>query len=183
MKNKEALAILFLCCSILFKEVAVIALPFYALRMKRKNWLWLVFIIPCLGLILYGHPFPQLQESIRFWKVASSNGSLSMFIPRDKNTILLWIFLTGGAVLLKKFWCNPIQGIHYSLAWLLMVSPCVHPWYLTWILVFTGITRFKAWWLLSGTMFFYFLSSQANGVPDLWSGLRMSAIYVPFQRS
>lgn len=48
----------------------------------------------------------------------------------------------------------------YAIATFLILSPTVHPWYLTWIIPFLCFYHSKAWLILTGTVIFYYLMNH-----------------------
>lgn len=182
LKHRDAFAVLGLTAAGAIKEIAFIAAPFFLMSMRRKAWLILPAAIFPFGWLFYGHPVPQWETAQRFWSIASSHSLVSALMKEENSPWLLVVFMSGWIwiVLARRF--RPATGIHHSLSWVLMLSPSVHPWYLTWVLAFSGLTNFKAWWLLSGTMFFYFLTWNTSGAIHLseGKGLETLAIYIPF---
>jgi hypothetical protein len=55
------------------------------------------------------------------------------------------------------FWRNWKRGMFWVLGVALILTPVLHPWYLTWILPFAAWRRILTWQVLSVTMFAYFL--------------------------
>jgi alpha-1,6-mannosyltransferase len=144
-------ALLLLCC--------VFALGYRAVTLALSA------VIP-LGLsLLYGYPTIPIWDSLRrFAHVTRLNDLFWWLIeetvwpnPHQKNYHYNVIVIAAVAVIsLLAFW-NWKRTMFWVLGMALILSPVLHPWYITWILPLATWRRAYAWHVLSVTLFAYFL--------------------------
>lgn len=178
------------------KFIPVVLLPVWGFA--AGSWRRALGLIPFAGLplalsaVAYGFPgvpvFATLQRFGRVFRVNdpvwSTLESIAGASPSGGNTV--YGCLTASACLLVAFWFR--RDWRRGLLWVwgaaLLLSPVVHAWYVLWVLPI-GVWRgspAKAWFVLSISMFGYFLLWEVNhesGRPweePLW--LRLS-IYLP----
>jgi hypothetical protein len=115
--------------------------------------------------LFYGYPKIDIWQSLgRFAHVTRLNDLFWWLIedtvwanPHQKNyhyNVIL--FICVGAVSLF-FWRNWKRGLIWGLGTMLFLSPVLHPWYCTWILPLAAWRRSRTWFVLSITLFAYFL--------------------------
>jgi hypothetical protein len=144
-------ALLLLCC--------VFALGYRAIALAVSA------AIP-LGLsLLYGYPSVPIWDSLRrFAHVTRLNDLFWWLIeetvwpnPHQKNYHYnVIVIVTVAVVSLLAFW-NWKRTMLWVLGIALILSPVLHPWYITWILPLATWRRAIAWHVLSITLFAYFL--------------------------
>lgn len=164
-----ALSSFLLGLAIAIKLAPIVLVPiwFFALGWRRAALLAPALLpLPLLAL-LYGWPAVDIFASAReFGRVARTNDAVWWLSERfvwpnlaQKNDVyqLIAAGACGGlAVAFRRDWQ---RGTRWVLGAVLLLSPALHPWYLTWILPFAalGEARSRGWMVLSVTLFLYFL--------------------------
>jgi hypothetical protein len=121
--------------------------------------------IPALLSMFYGWPKIHIWESLgRFAHVTRLNDLFWWLIeetvwpnPHQKNYHYNVIVIICVALVSLLFWRNWKRGMLWTLGTALILSPVFHPWYCTWILPLAAWRRSFAWYVLSITLFAYFL--------------------------
>ena len=134
-RGRPALAALGLAVGILAKGVAVLLLPWLALRQPRVAFGITVPVV-LLGWLPFASQGPVLGSLGRFATEFSFNGPLHAALPEGALG-------TAIAALALAAWTIGIALTqpHFAVAWaasmlgLLLLSPTVHYWYLSWFLV------------------------------------------------
>ena len=75
--------------------------------------------------------------------------------------------LTRGEKQLFKI--DPAMGILYAFSLLIILSPTVHIWYLSWVLPFAVIRNKISWIILSGTACLYFTAKSNAWLDGVWA--------------
>ncbi len=159
-----AAALLGLAISIKLIPLLLLPLCVFALR-SRAVTLVLALALPAGLSLLYGWPQVPIWDALRSFAHVTRLNDLFWWIieetvwpnPRQKNyQYNLIILLAVGAISLL-FWRNWKRGMLWALATALILSPVLHPWYLTWILPLAVWRRAQPWQILSVTLFAYFL--------------------------
>jgi alpha-1,6-mannosyltransferase len=144
-------ALLLLCC--------VFALGYRAITLTVSA------AIP-LGLsLLYGYPSIPIWDSLRrFAHVTRLNDLFWWLIeetvwpnPHQKNYHYNVIVVICVVLVSLLFWRNWKRGMIWAFGTALILSPVLHPWYCTWVLPLAAWRRAYAWFVLSITLFAYFL--------------------------
>ena len=121
--------------------------------------------IPALLSLFYGYPEIPIWASLRrFTHVTRLNDLFWWLIeetvrpnPDQKNYHYNLTLLIAIVIVSLVFWRNWKRGMIWSLGAALVLSPVLHPWYITWILPLAAWRRAFAWCVLSVTIFAYFL--------------------------
>jgi hypothetical protein len=121
--------------------------------------------IPALLSLCYDYPEIPIWASLRrFAHVTRLNDLFWWLIeetirpnPNQKNYEYNLTLVICVAVVSLLFWRNWKRGMIWSLGVTLILSPVLHPWYITWILPLAAWRRSFAWCVLSVTIFAYFL--------------------------
>jgi hypothetical protein len=121
--------------------------------------------IPALLSLAYGYPKIDIWESLgRFAHVTRLNDLFWWLIedtvwanPHQKNYHYNVILIVCVAAVSLLFWRNWKRGLIWTLGTALFLSPVLHPWYCTWILPLAAWRRARTWFVLSITLFAYFL--------------------------
>jgi len=152
--------------AISIKLVPVLFLLCGAFALGRRAVALLVSVaIPALLSLCYGYPRVDIWESLgRFAHVTRLNDLFWWLIedtvwanPHQKNYHYNFIILICVATVSLLFWRNWKRGLLWSLGTALVLSPVLHPWYCTWILPLAAWRRSRPWFVLSITLFSYFL--------------------------
>lgn len=120
---------------------------------------------PALLSFFYGYPKIPIWESLRrFAHVTRLNDLFWWLIeetvwpnPHQKNYHYNVILVICVALVSLLFWRNWKRGMIWALGIALILSPVLHPWYCTWILPLAAWRRSFTWYVLSVTLFAYFL--------------------------
>ena len=121
--------------------------------------------IPWLLSLLYGYPKVPIWDSLgRFAYVTRLNDLFWWAIeetvwpnPHQKNYHYNVIIVVCVMLVSLLFWRNWKRGMLWVLGTALILSPVFHPWYCTWILPVAAWRRSFTWYVLSITIFAYFL--------------------------
>ncbi|MCX7797689.1 MAG: hypothetical protein N2249_03600 [Melioribacter sp.] len=176
LKKKLFLSLIFLGLSFSVKPVGILFVPVLLLREKLivdKIKIILVpfvaFLIQFIPYIFTSNPFESLFIYAKHW---SFNGSifklLNVFINHNQTTRIvcgLILFLILMILYLSKL--DYIKKFYYSVLLLLIFSPVVHPWYVSWLTIllpfvpaWSGLTYSS----LSSLTSFTILNYQTLGV-------------------
>ncbi|MEY2518785.1 MAG: hypothetical protein QOF24_544 [Verrucomicrobiota bacterium] len=121
--------------------------------------------IPALLSLVYGYPRIDILESLgRFAHVTRLNDLFWWLIedtvwanPHQKNYHYNVILIISVGAVSLLFWRNWKRGLIWTLGTALFLTPVFHPWYCTWILPLAAWRRARTWFVLSITLFAYFL--------------------------
>ncbi len=169
------------------KYVAIITIPFF---INRNNFKF----IPVLLVPLMLPYIPFLSENVasiftgirQFESEFAFNGSIhsvfrlilgkispATFICRILFIcfMLLGIMKFNNLVKTKEEFqeTDPAIGILYAFATLMLLSPTIHLWYLSWILPFAVIRNKISWIILSLTICLYFTAKSVAWYGGLWA--------------
>jgi hypothetical protein len=152
--------------AISIKLIPLLLLPLavFALRW-RSPALVVALALPAALSLWYGWPQVPIWETLRsFVHVTRLNDLFWWLIeetvwanPRQKNYRYNVVIVSVVCVVSLLFWRNWKRGMFWVLGVALILTPVLHPWYLTWILPFAAWRRVLPWQVLSVTMFAYFL--------------------------
>ena len=148
------------------KLIPLLLLPLcvFALR-ERSIALAVALAIPVLLSLPYGYPQVPIWDSLgNFAHVTRLNDLFWWLIeetvwpnPRQKNYRYNVVIVGVVCLLSLLFWRNWKRGMLWVLGVALILSPVLHPWYLTWLLPLAAWRRVPPWQVLSVTLFAYFL--------------------------
>ncbi len=185
----------------MLKLFPAVLLPtwFFALGWRR-SLLVLPFAIVCLPVAacVYGYPHIPIFHTLKeFAYVTRLNDAFWWLVeltvrpnPAQKNGFYQRAAFIACGLLAIYFRSDWRRGLLWVLGAMLLLSPVIHPWYLTWILPFavwraeSGPAKHPAargWLVLSVSMFGYFLLWDLNRTEAPWHEplwLRL-LIYVP----
>ncbi len=152
--------------AISIKLVPVLLLPACLFALGKRAWtlafsLW----IPALLSLPFGVPRVPIWKSLgQFIYVARVNDAFWWLIEdtfwpnrHQKNYSYNLIIILAVVFVALIFMRNWRRGVFWSLGTALILSPVLHPWYVTWILPFAAWRRVDAWQVLSVTIFAYYL--------------------------
>jgi rSAM/selenodomain-associated transferase 2 len=155
------------------KLVAVILTPLFA---RRGGWrtAWIGAAVAVLPFLPYAHDVGAWLAGVdHFGADFGFNGSVHalMFMLSGNRTIasvlcaallVLWIFV------ITIVEADSLRAAFFVLGGLIVLSPIVHYWYVSWALIFLPLFPSLAWIILSGLMALSFVLGQA---PHLWQTL------------
>jgi len=176
---------MFLCAGLAIqsKYVGILVLPFL---LQRENLKFTPVVV--LALFVPYTPFLSADNSQLFYCIThfaqnfAFNGSihgvlLGFFGSLGTATAVTKVLL--GLVLLAGYWYfhptrktvfqnDPISGSFFALGALLVLSPTVHFWYLTWIIPFLCLRPMASWMLLTLTVTGYFITPGIQHQTGTW---------------
>lgn len=186
-RKKWPLLFLFAGFAVQVKYVAIIAVPFFINRDNYKVSPLLLFpvILPFIP-FLSEHPAAVFSGIRQFESQFAFNGSVHsllrvisgeigtatmicrcLFIGVMVYGILKFSHLLKGK---NRFAGeDPSRGILFAFGALILLSPTIHFWYLTWILPFAVIRNQTSWLVLSLTAGVYFSAKSAAWFGGLWA--------------
>lgn len=159
------------------KYVAILALPFL---LRRDNWrhaplALLTMLLPFVPIMLIDHR-QVFYCIVEFGEKFAFNGSVHGLLMgvfgghMEPATLaakfLLVVVLAAGYFglhpqLNRSHLDDPVSGCFFALGALLVLSPTVHFWYLTWIVPFLCLRPTASWLILTLTCSLYFVT---NGI-------------------
>ena len=152
--------------AISIKLIPVLLLPLcvFALR-SRAPALAVSLAIPAALSLVYGYPQVPIWNALREFVHVTRLNDLFWWVieetvwpnPRQKNYRYNVVIASAVALVSLMFFRNWKRGMLWALGVGLILSPTLHPWYLTWILPFAAWRQAKPWHVLSVTLFAYFL--------------------------
>lgn len=190
LDSKKALAYVLFALSISIKPVALLLLPVLFLREKGVREKAKVVLVPSLILagqflpyVFRSNPFEALFTFASHW---TFNGvvfeTLNLYYANNQTSRLICAALLVVSLLpLYRSKKDLTDVLYYSVILLLLFSPVVHPWYVTWLTVLLPFAR--RW---SGIVYSASASLTAYTVVQFkltgnWeqSGLVMALEYLP----
>ncbi len=170
--NSRSKWLLALAASALFgiaisiKLIPLLLLPLcvFALR-SRAVTILLALAIPGALCLLYGWPQIPIWESLRSFAYVTRLNDLFWWIieetvwpnPRQKNYHYNVVILIAVGAVSLLFIRNWKRGMLWVMGTAVILSPVLHPWYLTWLLPLAAWRGAQPWHVLSVTLFAYFL--------------------------
>lgn len=152
--------------AISIKLIPLILLPLCAFALRtRAVTLALSLIVPGALCFLYGYPQVPIWDSLNDFAYVTRLNDLLWWVveetfwpnPRQKNYRYNVVTLIVIGVLSLLFWRDWKRGMLWVLGTAIILSPVLHPWYLTWLLPFAAWRLATPWQMLSVTLFAYFL--------------------------
>jgi hypothetical protein len=152
--------------AISFKLLPLLLLPMAAFALRRRAPALLLSLALGFGLgLIYRWPRVDIWHSLgNFAQVTRLNDIFwwlsEAFVwpnPRQKNGIYNRLLIGAVLVVSLVFWRNWRRGMLWAMGTALILSPVLHPWYCTWILPLAAWRQVRAWFVLSITLFAYFL--------------------------
>ncbi|MBA3963512.1 MAG: DUF2029 domain-containing protein [Chthoniobacterales bacterium] len=148
------------------KLIPLILLPVCVFALGRRAWaLAISLVIPALLSLPFGFPRVPIWQSLgRFIYVTRLNDVFWWLIEdtvwpntHQKNYSYNVVILLAVLVVSLFFIRNWKGGLLWVMGTALVLSPVLHPWYLTWILPFAAWRRVEAWMVFSVSIFAYYL--------------------------
>jgi len=148
------------------KLIPLLLLPVCAFALRRRAWaLGLSLGVPALLSLPFGVPRVPIWQSLgNFVYVARVNDMFWWVIeetfwpnPHQKNFSYNVVIVIAVVLVSILFIRNWRRGLLWAMGTALVLSPVLHPWYITWILPLATWRRVDAWQVLSVTIFAYYL--------------------------
>ena len=152
--------------AISIKLIPLLLLPVCAFALGRRAWaLGLSLGIPALLSLPFGVPQVPIWKSLgQFVYVARVNDMFWWLIeetfwpnPHQKNFSYNVVIIIAVVLVSVLFIRNWRRGLLWAMGAALILSPILHPWYITWILPLAAWRRVDSWQVLSVTVFAYYL--------------------------
>lgn len=166
------------------KYVAIVACPFL-LRRDNLKWMWvgaIAVVIPFLPFLAMepGNIFSCLSTfgqhyayngSIHtlLWKALDNQVFASQLCLRALALGLIGIFLLYSPLVRRRFRDDPITGIVAALSLVLVLSPTIHFWYLSWIVILLPLRPLRSWLLICCTISASFVTRQLYEQTGQWT--------------
>jgi hypothetical protein len=166
------------------KYVAILGLPLFV---RRDNWraLWIAVLavaLPYLPFVLHGETHELLACLLHFGRHFAFNGSLHGLLRASLGSlsaatriceIILFIVLVWGyrhfhPQLNPYFHNDPVPGCLFVFGSLILFSPTVHFWYLSWLIPFVVLRPSSSWIALSLTISGYFVTNGIVHFSGAW---------------
>ena len=161
--------------AVAFKLIPIVLAPLWAFALgwpRTGGWrAWAIpslILVPWLGLApLYGWPHTDVFSGLRaFGNVARTNDALWWLTerlvwsnPHQRNDVYQLLMAAACLTLGFVFAQNWRRGVVWVLGAALLLSPALHPWYVTWMLPLAAWHggRARAWFIFAASIFGYFL--------------------------
>ena len=152
--------------AISIKLIPVLLLPVCVFALDRRALaLGVSLALPAVLGLPFGFPRVAIWNSLgRFVYVTRLNDMFWWIIedtmwpnPHQKNYHYNVIIIIAVLVVSAIFFRDWKRGLLWVMGTALILSPVLHPWYLTWILPFAAWRRIDGWQVLSITIFAYYL--------------------------
>lgn len=174
-RQKNLSSITSITLAVAAKITSVIIVPFLLLK-NKPGYIIVLFLITILLYLPYINASEGLFYTLlHFGSQYHFNDSVHFVIfyltPGSKQWASIITTAVFGIVLLylyKKYFniksllpdSNVLRFPFIAIGAFLILSPTVHPWYLTWIVPFLCFYRSKAWIILTGTVVFYYFMNH-----------------------
>ena len=160
------LSAFFLGCAISIKTIPLLLLPLWAFALgKRCIVLIVALLVPLIGSLAYGGPATVTETLRQFAHVARFNDLVWWAIDRLvwpnpdqvdlRYSIVLAITVLALTWIFRAHWR---RGILWVMGAALILTPVLHPWYVTWILPFAAWRKAYAWFAFAITVNLAFLA-------------------------
>lgn len=132
-----------------------------------ENWDYNSIVFPVVRAIFEAVlPYESLVSWVRTVKNAMGDPEWCQVLdrvvwPASIARIFLAAVLVGIVLWIARRVADTARAIFLASAWLLVLSPTLHPWYLLWILPFAAIERSWTWIFLTGLAPLAYLSLGA----------------------
>lgn len=165
-----------LAFAVQMKLVAIVLAPLFA---RRGGWrtAWMAVLFVAVPFLPYWRDLGAWFDGVRhFGADLAFNGSIHAlawmcFGGRPAAASLCAVLLLIWVIMAASIHADTARGVFWVLGGLIILSPTVHYWYVSWALVFVPLFPSLAWLTLSGMMALYFLvagnvlAGRAWGLP------------------
>ncbi|CAB5155865.1 hypothetical protein D3OALGB2SA_5102 [Olavius algarvensis associated proteobacterium Delta 3] len=165
------------------KYVAALAIPFL-LRRENIYWSWITVFVAALpfGLFVHEGAAAVFTGLIHFGEAFAFNGPIHGMLRWGFGDLAtatmigktLFLVCYGGGCLYfhprlnPRFAGDPVSGCFFSMGLLILLSPTVHFWYLSWIVPFLVIRPTASWIVLCLTVSTYFTTLGVQRATGIW---------------
>ncbi len=150
LNDKKILSAIFLGLSFSIKPVGILILPILFLREKKITEKLLMVTVPFIAFgiqflpyIFTSNPFEAFIIYTRNWFYNGLVFNLLNSIIHNNQTTRLWCSLLLIISLVPVYFSKKIfiDKIYFAVMLLMIFSPVVHPWYISWVLILVVVTR------------------------------------------
>ena len=172
--------------AIAFKLIPIFLLPvwFFALR-KRAAALILSLAIPAALTLPYGGPGVVLKPLLAFTEVTRFNDlvwawleAITIQNPFGRNWPFTLTLAVAVGVIVWKFRADWRRSALWVLGAALLLSPTLHPWYVTWILPLAVWRGQTAWTILSLSALTALLLWESTALWTAWQPTLLTRSFV-----
>jgi hypothetical protein len=167
--------------AIALKLVPIILLPVWAFALGRRAWLLVISLalpmalaVPFGGVGTVLHPLRDFADVTRF-------NELFVWIfpnPWQRNWPVT-LFLSATILFIAWYWRNDWRrGALWVFGAALILSPVLHPWYVTWILPVAVWRQQQAWTVLSLSVLSAFLLWDTTTLWNAWQPNLLTRAFV-----
>ncbi|MFC1585567.1 glycosyltransferase [Fibrobacterota bacterium] len=164
-----------LALSFQVKFLSLLIVPFLINRRNLKySWIFvLISILPFVP-FLFDKPVSLFLSLFIFGYEMAHNGSVHALLrimmgdARPATVICGLTFLAVFLVLLLKKKGDPVKSAYFGMAALILLSPTIHIWYLTWVIPFLCIYPSWSWGILCLTLGLYFSADRMFVETGYW---------------
>ena len=167
--------------AIALKLVPAFLLPVWAFALGRRAWLLLISLaLPAVLALPFGGVGPALRPVLAFADLTRFN-ELSVWIfpnPWQRNwpvTLFLVVTILIIAWYLRNDWRRNAVWVFGAT---LILSPVLHPWYVTWILPLAVWRQQPAWTVLSISVLSAFLLWETTTLWNAWQPNLLTRAFV-----
>ena len=171
-------------------QVKYVSLPAVLFFINRENfrhvWVALAVILLPYGLLLLTFANENLHgmflSILQFGEGFAFNGSIhalfrvllgeiepaAMICKVLLAVLLIWGLFHFHPEKNSRYRNDPVSGCFYALGCVILLSPTVHFWYITWVIPFLVLQPSKPWMLLCLTIVFYFVTYGIYHHTGVW---------------
>ncbi len=165
------------------KYVALVACPFL-LRRDNLKWMWtgaVAVVLPFLPILAMepGNVFSCLSTfsqhyayngsmHILLWNLLDDQVLAARLCMMALTTGLIVVFFLYSPMLRRRFRDDPHTGMMVAVSLLLVFSPTIHFWYLSWIAILLPLIPLRSWMLICVTISASFVTRQIYEQTGHW---------------
>ncbi|MDY6861499.1 MAG: hypothetical protein SV062_00750 [Thermodesulfobacteriota bacterium] len=170
--NRCNLSVIFLSLSFLSKYLAILFLPLYLRRVKKSSLPLFFFIAICLYLPYLNagrNLFSGLLTYAEHWRF---NDSIFQILLWTTGSVIVSKCIAVSVLMLvlcRLLKCGKdiLQASYFLTGTCILLSPTLHPWYLTWLIPFLCFFPSRAWLLFSaliGLSYYVLVDYTVKGI-------------------
>jgi len=150
LEEKKILSAIFLGLSFSIKPVGVLILPILFLREKKITGKLIITVVPFIAFgiqfvpyIFTSNPFEAFLIYTRNWFYNGMFFNLLNTVIHNNQTSRFWCSVLLIMSLVPVYFSKKefLDRIYFAVMLLMVFSPVVHPWYISWVLILSVITK------------------------------------------
>jgi len=165
------------------KYVAALAIPFL-LRRDNLKWSWLTVGIAALPFGLFAHQggAAYFTSLIHFGDAFAFNGPVHSLFRWGVGDMAVATLISKALFVVcygigclyfhprvnPRFADDPISGCFFSMGLVILLSPTVHFWYVSWVIPFLALRPTASWLILCLTISGYFTTLGIHRETGIW---------------